>query len=70
MRQIPASNGAKKCAGVTLWYCSTRAPGSVRNAAVIGDGTAKCRIVTSPCRATASPHGRTSSSSPSSIVSA
>ena len=31
-------SGAKKCAGVMLWYCRTRAPGSVANAAVIGDG--------------------------------
>ena len=34
-----------------LWYWSTRAPASVANAAVIGDGSAKWKIVTSPRRA-------------------
>ena len=31
-----------------LWYCRTRAPGSVAKAPVIGDGSAKWKIVTSP----------------------
>ena len=38
---MPASYGAKKDAGVMLWYCSTRLPGSDANASVIGDGNAK-----------------------------
>ncbi len=30
---MPGSYGAKKCAGVTLWYCSTRPRGRLANAA-------------------------------------
>ena len=33
-----------------LWYCSTRAPRGWRTPAVIGDGSAKWKIVTSPAR--------------------
>ena len=51
-----------------LWYCRTRAPGSVAKAAVIGDGSAKWKIVTSPrARAASSANGRTSSRRSSSI---
>jgi hypothetical protein len=39
-RNSPGAYGAKKCAGVTLWYCNTRPCGSAANAADIGDGSA------------------------------
>ena len=53
-----------------LWYCSTRAPPQRANASVIGDGSAKWKIVTSPPRAAGSENGSTSPRRSSSIVSA
>ena len=35
---------------MTLWYCSTRPRGRRANASVIGDGSAKWKIVMSPRR--------------------
>ena len=48
MRKMPGSYGAKKCAGVMLWYCSTLPRGRRANAADIGEGSAKWKMVTSP----------------------
>ena len=53
-----------------LWYWSTRPRGSRANASVIGDGIAKCRMVTSPAAAAGSPNGRASPRMLSSIASA
>src|SRR3954471_218954 len=67
-RNSPASYGAKNAAGVMLWYCSTRAPFRFANASVIADGSAKWKMVTSPCVAAASVEGSTSPRRSSSIV--
>ena len=56
----PRGYWAKKAAGVMLWYWRTRPPGSAANASVIGEGSAKWKIVTSPPRAAWSSNGRTS----------
>ena len=59
--QMPASYGAKKCGRRDVVVAAARArPAACANAAVIGDGIAKWKIVMSPCRAPASSHGRTS----------
>ena len=62
-RNSAGSYGAKNAAGVTLWYCRTRPPGSAANASVIGDGSAKWKIVTSPLARRRIANGRTSSRS-------
>ncbi len=68
IRASCASYGARKCAGVMLWYCSIRRPGSAANSAVIAEGAANWSSVTSPRRARGSVHGSTSPSRLSSIV--
>ena len=69
-RKLPGWKSAQNFAGVMLWYWRTRPRGSVANASVIGDGSAKWRMVTSPVRAAGSANASASSRMSSSTVSA